>query len=340
MACLCEPAGDGRGKKEKASDKLSKESDAKLAETIEATLDYGIQEDRSRALTRLGAVRDEQLKKKIASKIGGMLKAENDPELLIKMLQFLGEMKESPAVPAIMEKMDHPTEDVRTAAVYALKTLNATQSKDRILAVLKDRDLKVNSNYTDALIRTLGDFKAAEVMPLISDPVKSQKTGNVMRESMIACLASLGTQEGKDMMLALYVNEDEDPGIRATAINALGRLKYAAAGPKIKEFLVAVEGYPIKKRQQLHNLYMYSLTALAGLGDADAVPRLMESLKNNNAQVRLKAVTLLGEIKDKRTIDILKYKMEHDPSDKVRKAASNVLKDMGVIQDGKEPSKK
>ena len=41
--------------------------------------------------------------------------------------------------------------------------------------------------------------------------------------------------------------------------------------------------------------------------------------------MRLKTIKLLGEFKDKRTIDILKYKRDHDPSLRVQNAAKSVL---------------
>jgi hypothetical protein len=51
--------------------------------------------------------------------------------------------------------------------------------------------------------------------------------------------------------------------------------------------------------------------------------------------VRLQAVKLIKDLKDKRTIDILKYKVKHDPSPKVQKAAREALEAMDIkIDDG------
>jgi hypothetical protein len=56
--------------------------------------------------------------------------------------------------------------------------------------------------------------------------------------------------------------------------------------------------------------------------------------------VRLKAITLIKEFKDKRTIDILKYKMKYDQNDKVRAEAKKALKEMGVeVKEEKEEIK-
>ncbi len=45
---------------------------------------------------------------------------------------------------------------------------------------------------------------------------------------------------------------------------------------------------------------------------------------------------MMKELKDKRTIDILKYKMKYDPSPKVQKAAKEALKEMGEQVDESE----
>jgi HEAT repeat protein len=82
---------------------------------------------------------------------------------------------------------------------------------------------------------------------------------------------------------------------------------------------------------------MQSVTALVELGDTDSIPLLMNSIRSDNAEVRYKAVNLIKEFNDERTIDILKYKMKNDPSGKVRKAARKALEEKGAIE--KESSK-
>ncbi|HPB81188.1 MAG TPA: HEAT repeat domain-containing protein, partial [Spirochaetota bacterium] len=62
-------------------------------------------------------------------------------------------------------------------------------------------------------------------------------------------------------------------------------------------------------------------------------PRLVNSARSNNPSVRLQAVRLLKEIKGKRTIDILKYKMKYDPSPRVQSEAKKALKELGVELD-------
>jgi HEAT repeat protein len=78
---------------------------------------------------------------------------------------------------------------------------------------------------------------------------------------------------------------------------------------------------------------MYCTASLVKMGDSNSIPRLMEALRSDNPVVRLKAVELIKDLKDKRTVDILKYKMNYDPSPRVQKAAREALKAMGIEVD-------
>jgi HEAT repeat protein len=78
---------------------------------------------------------------------------------------------------------------------------------------------------------------------------------------------------------------------------------------------------------------------LVELGDTDSIPLLMDSLRSDNTATRLKAVNLIKDFNDERTIDILKYKMQNDPSPKVRSAAKKALEDKGVIEKDKSEDK-
>jgi HEAT repeat protein len=62
----------------------------------------------------------------------------------------------------------------------------------------------------------------------------------------------------------------------------------------------------------------------------------MNSLRSDNSDVRYKAILLIKDFNDERTIDILKYKMKNDPSAKVRNAARKALEDKGLVEKGAE----
>ena len=81
---------------------------------------------------------------------------------------------------------------------------------------------------------------------------------------------------------------------------------------------------------------MHAVAALVALGDSDSVELLMNSLRSDNAAVRLNAVKLIKDFDDERTIDILKYKMEYDPNQRVKRAARKALEEKGLIEKDKD----
>ncbi len=315
-------------------------SEEQKAGMIEQTLEYGTQEERARATGSIQKIKDPAIRGRLAAKVISLMKDEDDPDLLIKAITVLGEMKETAALPLLMEKIDHRSEDVRTSAVYALKKINATAAKDRLSDRLKARKLDENNNLTTALIDTLGEFKAAEMVPFAKEALQSPKTHKAVKEELVLFLGKVPSGESKEALLKIYRDEAEDEMLRAYSASSLAKLGAKEASPDIKQVITAIDSLDAKKRKKYYNLYLYSVAALARLGDPDAVPKLINALRSNSAQVRLKAISLIKDFKDKRTIDILKYKMKYDQNPRVQKAAGKALEAMGVEIKDKPEAKK
>ncbi len=322
--------GKNPGAGRKPAEKDAGKSDEKRAEWIEQTLNYGIQEERINAVNKIQQIKDPAVRGRLVKKLLGVIKDEEDPELLIKSITVLGEMKESSAIPLMTEKIDHRSEDVGTAAVYALKNMNGTAAKEKMIQKLKNRDLEKNSNFTGALLQALGEFKAVELVPFAKESLESPKTDRGIKEDLVIFLGRAQSQESKGILLKIYKDEEEDVTLRSYAVNSLSRLGSKESAADIKEIMKTIDSYDVKKRKKYYNLYLYSIAALARLGDQEAVPKLINALRSNSAQVRLKAISLIKDFKDKRTIDILKYKMNYDQNPRVQSAARKALKEMGV----------
>ena len=198
---------------------------------------------------------------------------------------------------------------------------------------LKAQDMTRDSNFTEALIDTLSAFKAAELAPFAEQTIKDIKNTRNVRQKMVLFLGRVGSAAEKDFLLKLLKDEEEDTDIRSYAANSLGHLGVKEAAAEIDKVITTIEAYPFKKKKDYYNLYLYCVAALVKLGDQNAFPRLMNAMKSDSTATRLRAVRLMGELKDKRSIDILKYKSEHDPNPGVQKAAREALKDMGIPEE-------
>lgn len=306
------------------------EPEKKKAEWIEQTLDYGIQDERIVAINRIPLIKDSTLRSKLVRKLIGILEKEDDAGVLLKGITILSEMKETGAVPLMVRKLDHLSEDVRTGAVYGLKNLKALSAKERLIGLLRTQDMSKISNLTDALIDALGEFNAKEAVPFAMEKIRDKKTDLTNRQNLTLFLGKVVSADSKELLLGIYRDDEEDVTLRSYAVNSLSKMGIREIGAEINRVIELIDSYEAKKRARYNNLYLYSVAALARLGDPEAVPKLINALRSNNAQTRLKAIGLIKDFKEKRTIDILQYKMKYDQNARVRAEARKALEEMGV----------
>ncbi|HPJ38290.1 MAG TPA: HEAT repeat domain-containing protein [Spirochaetota bacterium] len=309
------------------------ENEKKMCEWIERTMDFGIQKERLEAMNHILKVHNDERKKKLGALLETIIKDEIDIEVKSKAIYIAGEIELKSAVPIIASSLDDETEDVRIASVYALKKIKDLSVTGKMVEIMKKQDLRKDSNFTGALLETLGEFKASSLKDYTLKAIKDDKTTKNNREQLIIFLGRADIKESKEFLLKIFQDDDEDVMMRSYAVNSLAHLEAKDAGGIIDKEMQKIEKYPFKKRKNYFRLYLYGVSALARLGDQRAYPRLLNSVRSNNPSVRLQAVRLLKEIKGKRTIDILKYKMKYDPSPRIQSEAKKALKELGVELD-------
>ena len=319
-----------RKKREEDKKKKEEERDRKQVEWIEKTLEYGIQQDRMEAMNMILRVRNAGEKERLGRMLRDTVKEEIDIEVKSKAIYILGEIKLRDALPELKASLEDESQDVKIAAVYAMKRIDDKSVAGRLSDELKKLDLKKQSNYTEAIIDALGSFKMKELKDFAVGAIKKDSTNANNRQQLVLFLGKVEATDARDFLLGLAKDESEDNMIRAYAVNSLARMRLSDTGPEIDKILKEIDSYPFKKRQKYYKLYIYSIAALAKMGDKSVYPRLVNAIRSNNEQVRLQAVKLIKEINEKRTIDILKYKMKHDPSTKVQRAAREALEELGI----------
>lgn len=324
---------------DKYTDADAKEDKMKV-ERIEKTLEYGVQKDRITAMNFIKTIKSDDMKKRVILKVINLI--ENDPNIEAKKtaITVVGNLKRKEAIPALIKALDDKSEDIQIAACYALGRLEAHESKDKVIVLLKKQDLGISSNLTESLIILLTDLKAQDILDYAIENVKEQKTGKMARERFMLYIGKVGSAAQKDFLLELLNDDAEDMTIRSHAVKALGALKIKDSTDDLKKLLKDIEEFPFKKKQSYYNLSMHAVTALVALGDTDSVELLMNSLRSDNAGVRLNAVKLIKDFDDERTIDILKYKMKYDPNERVKSAAKKALEEKGLIEKDKDSDDK
>ncbi len=321
---------DERKKREDLKKKKEQEKEEKTVKWIEKTLEFGIQQDRMEAMNAIVKLKNPENRLKFGNTLRDILKEEIDIDVRMKAINIVGQLKLKDALPELVESLKDESEDIKLSAVYSIKRIDDKSVAEKLIEQLKAQDMKKQSNYSEALIDTLGAFKAAQLKDFAVAEIKKDTTNDSLRQFLVLFLGRVEARDTKDFLLGLAKDEGEDVTMRAYAINSLGRMQIKESGPEIDKIIKEVESYPFKKRQTYYRLYIYSVAALARMGDERVFPRLVHATRSNNEQVRLQAVRLIKEIKGKRTIDILEYKKKHDPSPRVQRAATEALAELGV----------
>ncbi|MBN2039469.1 MAG: HEAT repeat domain-containing protein [Spirochaetes bacterium] len=314
--------------------------DKRRADYIKNTIDNGTHKDRRDAINLILKIKNSELRKELETKIINVISNEIDLDVRVKAITVAGELKSNNAVPELVKCLDSESKDVVVAAIYAIKSIGDLTPKPVLIKKFKEQKLENNSNETEALIDALGEFKAVELIEYAGNALKDIKTNEVIRELLVLFLGKLESKDAKNILVEILKDEDEGVQIRAFAANSLANLGVKEAADDIEKVISTIEKYPFNKKKKYYNLYIYSVAALSKMGDEKAIPRLINALRSDNAVVRLKAVSLIKELKDKRTIDILKYKRDYDPSPKVQKAAKDALKELGVESEDKNEDSK
>ncbi len=326
-------------KPEKDSKKPEVWDDAKKAEKIESTLEYGMQKERKIAIIMINDIKDEQIKKKLIEKLVYIISNDSDIEVRKAAVTAIGDHKSESAAPTLIKALDDEEDDIKIAACYALGRIKAESAKTKLIELLKKQDLKKDSNLTDAIITTLYEIKSPDILELAVTSAKDNETSRMIRERLIIYIGNTGSAAQKDFLVELFKNDEEEAGIRSYAIKSIAKLKLKEAAPEIKEIIKEIDSYSFSKKKKYYDIYMQAVAALVEMGDTDSIDLLMNSLRSDNTAVRLKAVNLIKEFSDERTIDILKYKMKNDPNARIRKTARKALEDKGLIEKGKEDEK-
>lgn len=316
-------------KKKDISQDKKIEAEKKKTEWIKKTIQYGIQDDRIDAIKSTLTIKDPSQKNDIIKLLDELMPQETNPEVKRTAITVVSELKSSSSSSWIIASLNDNSEEVKIAAVYAIDTLKATEAIPKLEGILKEQKFTENSNFTEALIRTLGKLKDTQLKDFAIERIKDTKTTDNLRQLFILFLGDLEDISSKDFLLGIVKDKDEDTTIRSYAAVALAKIGAKDTAGDLLEIIKEIDSYPVNKRKDYYSFSMYCTAALVKMGDSNAIPRLMEALRSNNPVVRLRAVELMKDLKDKRTIDILKYKMQYDPSPKVQKAAKEALKEMG-----------
>ncbi len=257
-------------------------------------------------------------------------------------------MKKKAVVDRLLEYTHKKETEMKKKACYVLGELKEEQAIDRLLELaLNDKHLGVRRNSVEGLnkIGTQRPIKelqealeegdrwtkkyAVEALGEIGDPASIDMLlnslmdeNNGVRWASALALETIGLDENiEDYMIhAIY---DEDVRVRYTVVRILGKFRVKKAEQQL-----------INK---LHNderkVRWRAARSLGQIGGKEVIPHLVRALDDDYSEVRWAAIRALGrvdkdlekDLEDDEIIDKIKSLREEDPSEKVRRAAGELL---------------
>jgi len=201
------------------------------------------------------------------------------------MCYMLGERADTAAIPGLKSALDDPNIRVRACAGEALSKIEAYQSNpftsDEIIRLLEASPEESEAGWGR-------NFYQIERRAAINEIVTALQTTKNASVRVKLCYM-LGQREDESAVPTLVeVLQDEDPDVRFTAASALRRIGSPLAGPAVMMYFARPEE-DIRVRQEL-------VGALGSSGHREAIPLLVEALKDTDSILRGDAAKSLGQL--------------------------------------------
>ncbi len=228
-------------------------------------------------------------------------------ENIVKALAAIGVTPET--VASRLSTGDANTKIV--AAEQLIKFGDPKALEPLIAAITSTSDLSVRIKSAEVLGKAR-DRRAVEPLIVISSAKEPE-----LRVAAIKALGLIGDPQATDALFAA-ANDSNEP-VHKASIEALALLG------------ISVERLAADLANPNWQTRVAGLSTMSKLGDAKAVPVVINVLKDSDARVRAEAAQVLGVLRDKRAVDPL-MNLLNDPSVEVRIQATTAL---GYLRDNR-----
>ncbi|MGJ4790124.1 HEAT repeat domain-containing protein [Leptospira koniambonensis] len=306
--------------------KYTEEQIRKKKEVLSKVLKYGTTKERASALRELEDFPKEDAGE-LYDQVGVILSKDPDWSMKIYALRISGILKLTQFEDKIIALLKHDQQDVQKEAVYVVKKLKFDSGIPVLTELLKSQDFTKNSNFLIALIESLAEFpQASEPFSVLEARFQEKFNDPEIRAQIALYFGKVKTSSIENVLIATVKDEKEPITLRAYSVNALGKIKSEAAITPLRELLEKIRALKSKNDiQDYQALKIHTITALVSLGDKEIIEELYSFARDDDAMVRLRAIKHLAETEDPAVIEILEYKAQRDPSEKVKRAAQNAL---------------
>jgi HEAT repeat protein len=269
----------------------------------------------------------------LAALRGGL--ADPDPWIAYYACQALGKQRDVDSAEAIVRLVDHPSGQVRVAAVEALAHLPTSSAREALRRAAQSADADVQR----AALVGLGIAKQEDALPILIDAA-----GSGERATRLIALSALADQDSPEVLPALLqAATDPDESIRQAAIARIAEWN----GPGATHVLVGLLGNPVTRERALDALALPALgripgiltalevaegelpallvSALARMNRPDARAAILSALEMSSTAARRAAAEALGVLALRDGAEALSRAAQQDPDAEVRRLAAFAL---------------
>ena len=235
--------------------------------------------------------------------VRGISTALQDPAASVRRAAAaaLGSLGSAESIPALSKALSDPDVDVRMDAIRALSSIDDDTVLEPLINALKDPEVRVRDVALEALVRWRSPAVARRLTLALSSPTLRGPAGEV--------LARMG-EAAVDPLVDILLEEDSD---LATTVGQL------------LQDLVGAETFIDRLGSMEPADRVRAVQVLAAIGGEGAIEGLTRALADPVEEIRIRAVTLLGESGDPRAFEAVKRTFLGDPVPEVAAAAEEAL---------------
>lgn len=237
-----------------------------------------------------------------------------------RALEALGKIGDPQAVPLLMERLQHENPSIRCFAIWSLGEMGSQTAVGRLRALLQRKESLYPTVAAIDALGKIGDKEAAgDILPYLKH--------SELQVRYVAAIA-LGNLQEKSTVSPLFGALDVEPDyeVQEVMVKALGKIGGQEVLARFMEMFKSRSSLPRRHlagqglatiglpavdyvrqclREQDWEIQLSAIKLLGELRAKDAVPELLKTLESSNKSLQLAAIVALGQCDDPRALEPL-----------------------------------
>ncbi|AVV49297.1 HEAT repeat domain-containing protein [Leptospira santarosai] len=321
--------------------KLSEEQLLKKKEVLLQVLKFGTTKERAMALRELEEFPAEH-SGALIEQLGKILDKDPDWTMRVYAIRTVSELKLVQYEGSILKLLKSDQPDIQKESIYATKKLKFEKASPILFEILKAQDFTKNSNLTVGLLDTLGEFPPQEeISAFLLARLNETFNDPAIRAQIALFFGKSKDTKAEKTLVEIYKDSKEPITLRSFSVSSLGKMKSVSSIQTIRDELEKIRNLKVTKEiKDFQSLKIHSITALVSMGDKDILEELYAYARDDDPVVRLRAIKHLTDTGDMSVLEILEYKAQRDPSEKVKKAAKAAIEKLKKGESGNDVDQK